>query len=348
MKTKIGLLILVVFFANISCKHKSSSDTDAIETVAVTVATVDEREYAPVLNFSGTVEANRKANLATTLPGRVEKIYFKEGDYIPQGKIIAELSDEMLIQAMVEYETLKKDFERIRRLKEKGSVRVIDYDHIKAKYEASEAKVRLMRKNTTITAPFSGVLTDIMIEEGENYALMPSLSSDFKLKSGILTLMQLNPLKVKIEVNEKNLRFVSKGTLAKMRFDAIPDGEFTGKVRMIKPTLNLSTRTTTVEIELENSKRKIKPGMYANVELVLDKVTGLFVPLNAIYRQIGTGDDYLFVVDAENKVKRVLINRIQTIGDEVVVSGVSKGLRVVIDGKNKLNEGTVVKVSNRK
>ena len=168
MKTKIGLLILVVFFANISCKHKSSSDTDAIETVAVTVATVDEREYAPVLNFSGTVEANRKANLATTLPGRVEKIYFKEGDYIPQGKIIAELSDEMLIQAMVECETLKKDFERIRRLKEKGSVRVIDYDHIKAKYEASEAKVRLMRKNTTITAPFSGVLTDIMIEEGEN------------------------------------------------------------------------------------------------------------------------------------------------------------------------------------
>lgn len=348
MKTRIGLIILVVFFANISCKHKSSSDANAVEAVAVTVATVDEREYAPVLNFSGTVEANREANLATTLPGRVEKIYFKEGDYIPQGKIIAELSDEMLIQAMVEYETLKKDFERIRRLKEKGSVRVIDYDHIKAKYEASEAKVRLMRKNTTITAPFSGVLTDIMIEEGENYALMPSVSPDFKLKSGILTLMQLNPLKVKIEVNEKNLRFVSKGTLAKMRFDAIPDREFTGKVRMMKPTLNLSTRTTTVEIELENSKQEIKPGMYANVELVLDKVTGLFVPLNAIYRQSGTGDDYLFVVDAEHKVKRVLINRIQTIGDEVVVSGVSKGLQIVIDGKNKLSEGSVVKVSNRK
>ncbi len=350
MKTGIKLIFLIVLLTNISCKHKSSSNANSknVDSLVVTVTTVEEKEYAPVLDFSGTVEANRKANLAPTMPGRVEKIYFKEGDFIAKGKTIVELSDEMLVQAMVEYETLKKDFERIKRLKEKGSARIIDYDHIKAKFEASEAKVRLIRKNTTITAPFSGVLTDIMIEEGENYSLMPSISPDLKIKSGILTLMQLNPLKVKIEVNEKNLRFVSVGTTAKIRFDAIPDKEFTGSVQMIKPILNLSTRTSTAEIELKNVDKEIKPGMYANVKLVLDKQTGVLVPLNAIYKQAGTGNEYLWVVDNQNKVKRVPISRIQTIGSNVIVKGVSKGMKVVIYGKNKLSEGLIVKVSNRK
>ena len=153
------------------------------------------------------------------------------------------MSDELLIQAQIEMQTLRKDFERIARLKEKESISVMDYDHVKAKYEASQAKVEMLKKNTSIVAPFSGVITDIMVNEGENYTFVPSVRNDLKIVGGIVSLKQLNPLKVSISVNEKQLHAVTKGEEVRFVFDAAPDAPVTGKVSYIAPVLSSMTRT---------------------------------------------------------------------------------------------------------
>ncbi|MEA4905327.1 MAG: efflux RND transporter periplasmic adaptor subunit [Petrimonas sp.] len=327
-------------------KKATSGDTEANAQTAVKVTVKDavEMEYTPVLNFTGTAEPNKEVNLGSAIPGRIEKINYPKGSFVPKGAVIAEMSDEMLIQAEIELETIRKDFERISRLKEKGSVSIMDYDHIKAKFEASQTKVDMLKKNTSITAPFGGVLVDIMVNEGENYSFVPSVSPDLKMKSGIATLMQLNPLKVKIEINEKELNAVRKGQSVGFTFDAYPNENVSGKIADISPVLSPLTRTFTVEVVIPNNGTKLKPGMFCRASIEMPPAKGVFVPVNAIHRQQGTGDDFVFVVNEDNTVTRTKVTRGESQNKLIRIPELDKNSVVVIDGKNKLNDNSKIEI----
>ena len=170
----------LVFFG---CKSGNDEKANVEANIPlVSTVKVQEKSFNPKLSFTGTVFANKEANLGATLPGRVEKIFFEEGQSVRKGDLIVELSDEMLTQATIEYETIKKDFERVSRLREKGSISEMEYDHVKAKFEASKAKVEMVRKNTQVYAPFSGVIVERMMEEGEVYFINPGLEPGYSIR----------------------------------------------------------------------------------------------------------------------------------------------------------------------
>lgn len=346
MKSKLLLIALIVFIFT-GCKTKKKEDISKDEKIVVSTIKVENSEYSPVLSYSGVVKAYKEANLGAALPGRVEKIFFTEGESVKEGALIAELSGEMLLQAQIENEALKKDYERLERLKEKGSISDMNYDHVKAQYEASQAKVALLKKNTQIKAPFSGIIASINVKEGENFSFIPSGldMSNLSLASGIVKLIQINPIKIEIEVNEKDLSQINKGQLAEITLDAYPTKSFNGKVRYIKPVLSTSSHTAIVEIELNNNGDMIKPGMYANVSITTPKIKGLIIPASSIIRQEGMGDEYVFVIK-ENKAQRVNIKKVFSSNDKVVVSGLEEGQDIAVFGKNKLSEGTIVTVKN--
>lgn len=339
--------LLAIFACGCGKKSTESSGDVAKTATTVTVYTAKKMEYTPVLNYTGTAEANREADLGASIPGRVEKIHFSKGSYVSQGALIAELSDEMLIQAQIELEAIRKDYERMSRLKEKESVSVMDYDHVKAKFDASQTKVNMLKKNTSIVAPFGGILTDVTVQEGENYTFVPSVSSDLKVQSGIVTIRQLNPLKIVIEVNEKEIASIRRGQHADVVFDAYPDEHVSGQVNYISPVLSPVTRTATVEVTIPNREMKLKPGMFCRVSISMASTTGIFVPLNALYRQQGTGEDYLFVVVDQNKVTRRRVTRGEAKEELIRIPEIKAGESVVVDGKNKLNEGSPVEIVNR-
>jgi len=89
------------------------------------------------------------------------------------------------------------------------------------------------------------------------------MSADLKIENGIVSLMQLNPLKVKIEVNEKELPLIHKGNEVEVAFDAYPEEKVIGKIHYISPVLSSVTRTSSVEVEIPNTSLKFKPGMFA-------------------------------------------------------------------------------------
>lgn len=335
--------ILAIFTSG--CGKKSDTNTNMVPTkVKVTVTKAVEKKYTPLLNFTGTAEANKEVNLGSSIPGRVEKINYSKGSFVPKGAVIAEMADEMLIQAQIELAAIEKDYERISRLKEKGSIPVMDYDHIKAKYDASQTKVRMLKKNTSITAPFGGILVDIMVHEGENYSFVPSVSPDMKMKSGIVTLMQLNPLKINVEINEKKLNAICKGQVVEVEFDAYPDKKITGKIADISPILSPLTRTSTVEVTIPNKGTKLKPGMFCRTAIEMPQSNGIFVPINALYRQPGTGEEFVFVVNVDNTVTRTKITRGESLGTLVHIPEIDANTIVVIDGKNKLNDDTKIEI----
>ncbi|MEE4197873.1 MAG: efflux RND transporter periplasmic adaptor subunit [Bacteroidales bacterium] len=337
----IRVILVLVFLSG--CQNSEKEIKGTSKKVSITVTKSEKRSYSPGLTYSGTAKANKEANLGTAIPGRVEKIYVREGEPVARGELIVELSSELYLQALVENQALEKDFERIQRLREKGSVTQQDFDHLKAKYEASSAKTRLMKKNTEIRAPFSGTVVDYIVHEGENFLFSPSLKSGYSMTSGVVKLMQLDILRVEIEVNEKDLSRVSTNQEAEVVFDAYPQKKYTGKVDYIAPILSTLTRTAKVEIVIPNKDFLVKPGMYARVTLALPEQEAVFVPLEAIYRQPGTGADYVFRIE-ENRAHRVPIQRLASFEDQVAVSGIGPDLIIAVAGKNKLNEGTPVEI----
>jgi len=345
MKTIKILLALTLAVSLVSCQKQMAQEAPEKEQhVQVKTAQAELRNYAPELVYSGTAFANREANLGASLPGRVEKFYFTEGDNVKKGQLLVELSAELLTQALAENNAIEKDYNRVKRLKEKGSVSEQTYDHVSAKLKASNAKVEQLSKNAKIHAPFAGTVVDKLMEEGENYLINFSFEPGYSHTSGILRLMQLDPLKVKIEVNEKEIRFIKKGQSANIHFDAYPGESFEGTIKNIKPMLSTMSRTATVEISVPNKNHRIKPGMFSNVNIVLNEKPGIFVPANAIYRMPGTGLDYVYAMQKNQTVKRIAVKKISIHGDDVLIEGIQPGISIVTHGKHKVQDGMKVLV----
>jgi membrane fusion protein (multidrug efflux system) len=313
------------------------------EKTPVNVVKSETRQYIPSIELSGTAYADKEANLGAAIPGRVEKVYFPEGSKVRKGDLLVSLSGELYTQALVEFNTIEKDFERVSRLNEKGSISQQDFDHVKAMYDASRSKVEMMKKNAEITAPFSGTIVEYLVNEGENYLFNINLEPGYSKTSGILRLMKLDPIQVKIEVNEKDLEKLKKGQEVIVTFDAFPSSTFNGKLADIEQVLSILTHTATVKVELGNSSGKIKPGMFAHVKIELSPFNAVCVPLNAIYRQPGTSDDFLFIAGS-NKVKKQKIVRLWADDIWVGVDGISSGETIVTSGKEKLHDESLIEI----
>lgn len=338
------MMLSTMLILMVSCGEKKTeiSRTDRDGRIPVKVALSEEREFTPSIELSGTAFAFREANLGAALPGRVEKLHFPEGSRVNKGDLLVSLSGELYTQTLVEFSTIEKDFERVSRLIEKGSVTQQEYDHVKAMYEAEKSKVEMLRKNAEITAPFSGTIVEYLVHEGENYFFNFNLDPGYSSTSGILRLMQLDPILVEVEVNEKELGKIKKGQAVLAEFDAVND-TLTGKVAFIKPVLSTLTHSATVKIEIRNPSGVIKPGMFAHVKIELSPIRSVFVPVNAIYVQPGTSDNYLFVVE-NNAVKRQKIEKIRTDKTWVAIEGIASGKSVVTSGKEKLRDGSLIEI----
>ncbi len=340
------VIIIITALSFTACNNKKEVEQESPVLIPVLVSKSVEKEFSPELAFSGTAFAKKEANLGTAVPGRVEKIHFNEGQKVKKGDLLAELSSELYMQALIERNALKKDFDRVSRLRDKGSLSEQDYDHVKAKYDASVAKTEMMKKNSEIRAPFHGIVVDHIVKEGENYFFAPYLKPGYSMTSGIVKLMQLEVLNVEIDINEKDLSKVYKGQKAKVIFDAYPDKAYQGKLAMVEPILSTLSRTAKGQVIINNYDLLIKPGMYAKVFIELPKIKATFVTNESIYRQPGTGNDFVYIVNG-NMINKTQIKRLYTVEELVAVNGIKPNETIVVAGKNKLRDGMKVEIKEK-
>ncbi|HOY37967.1 MAG: efflux RND transporter periplasmic adaptor subunit [Bacteroidales bacterium] len=342
---KFAIYLFALILLIISCKRDDKQPQKVENNPVVKTTIAVEKQFSPELEYSGTFFPNREANLGASMPGKIEKFFYPEGTFVTSGTLLVEMSAELLTQALIEYDAIKKDFERVERLRAKGSISEIEYDHLKAKLEASEVKTEMLHKNTSVVAPFDGIIVEYLVEEGENYFFNLNFDPGYSNTSGILRLMQINPLVVKIQVNEKELQQLKSGQKVSIMCDAVSGNGLTGFVKYIKPMLSTVTRTAEVEIEVPNPGNRLKPGMFARVLLHTEGSSAVFVPVDAIYRQPGTPDDFIFVVHS-GVAHQMAVKRIAIIDQWVAVSGISKGDTIVTQGKNKLKDNQQVIIKN--
>jgi membrane fusion protein (multidrug efflux system) len=161
------------------------------------------------------------------------------------------------------------------------------------------------------------------------------------MSRGMLSLHDIDTVRILIEVVEKDIPLVKIGQKAEVRAEAYPDRVFEGTVTRIVQALNRATRTMTVEIDLPNKDRLLKGGMFARVEaLVGTHPQAVQVPIDAVSRLEEA--QYVYIV-RDGKAQRVNVeiglrddNRVE------ITSGLSGNEQVIVSGKDLVHDGTPV------
>jgi len=246
-------IITVLTLATVltGCGKDSDSDSSNFEEIAIPVHTVivTEEEVTPVLEYSGTVEPWAEAALGSEIPGRIERLHCDVGDTVQAGFLIAEMGSETLIQVRANFDATEKDWNRIKSLRKAGTVSQQTYDRTQAAFDAAKATYEKTLASTQLKAPFSGVITQKYLEEGEVFTLFPGAAGS----PAIVRLMLLDTVKVSVAVTESQYHRLTLEQQTTLKLDAYPDSQFVGIVSRIDPTINTKTRTANVEIQFANS-----------------------------------------------------------------------------------------------
>ncbi|MFN3873261.1 MAG: efflux RND transporter periplasmic adaptor subunit [Ignavibacterium sp.] len=340
-KTKSLLLILLSVLIVTGCGKKETNDqTNAEEIIPVEVTIVKKLMIDREVELVGNLFAWKEANLAAQTTARVQKIYVDAGSRVKEGDLLFEMDDTQLAQAKIQYQVAKDNYDRLKPLYETGSISQSQFDQVKAAFETAEKTYQLLLSNTQFRAPFSGVVTAKRLNEGEVFLLAPGGVG----APTIVSLMQINPLKLILNVSESNLKDIKLNQTVEIKSDIFPNETFKGNISRINPAVNPSSRTFEVEVRIPNPNEKLKPGMYVRAKILIGKTEGVIVNRSAALKQLGSTAYYGFIVK-DNIAKRVEL----TLGKEFdsmveITSGLSEGDYLVTRGQGLLKDGSKVDI----
>lgn len=284
--------------------------------------------------YTATVESDVKNNIAPNTPYRIEKIYVEVGDNVRKGQVLVQLDASNLRQLKLQIENQKVEFNRTSQLYSVGGASKAEYDNAKTQLDVLSTQYAQLVQNTQLTAPISGVVTARNYDSGDMYsAALP-----------ILTVEQLNPVKLIINVSEVYYKNVVVGQPVDVALDAYPEEVFAGKVSIKYPTIDKTTHTFPVEVTVSNSNQKVRPGMFARATISFEEIERVMVPDMAIVKQVGAGDRYVYTYK-DGKVSYDKVELGRHMGEQYEVkSGVEPGTKVVVAGMARLANGREVTV----
>jgi len=320
----------------------TAANTSENNAIPVKVIKLSKSKIARTIDYTATVLPFHEVNVAPSTPGRIEKIYVEEGDIISRGDELFLMDRTQLLQLKLQLASLEKDLARLDTLLKTGSTRQQQYDQMKTQYDVTRTNVEFMEENTLLKAPFNGIVTGKYFENGEMYSGTPTTQSG---KSAVVTVMQINPLKVNVSLSEQYYPLIRKGMRSLITADVYNNQVFTGHVFRIAPTVNATTRSFNVEIELANINGMLKPGMFVRVSMDLGEVETFVVPANTVMMQEGTNTRYVFL--AENGVaRRVVVGIGKRFDDslELISDIINEGDQLISEGQARLIKGDKIEV----
>lgn len=204
-----------------------------------------------------------------------------------------------------------------------------------ASVEAAQSNLSLARRNliyTTVAAPMAGYISDRPADVGEYISPQQKVA----------TIVNINPLRVKIDVPEQAIPQIHQGEAVSVSVSAYTDRTFSGRVARISPNVTASSRTLSVEADVDNPNGELKPGQFATIRVLLPKsAPAVMVPQRAL-RTI-SGATYVFVIKNGFAQQR-LVQSGQTEGDMVELkSGVAADEVVAISNVDQLGDGIAVR-----
>jgi membrane fusion protein (multidrug efflux system) len=355
----IGLLVLLGLGATVAvlvgAKAQQIGAMKAADNVlpveAVTTAKALQQSWNPTLYSVGTLTAENGVTISAEVAGTVARIDFESGAKVAAGTLLAQfdvsVEQAQLRSSEASAELARLNAERIRELRSRDTLAQSELDAAEAQLKQSVANVEQIRasiEKKTFRAPFSGTLGIRKVNVGQYV----------NAGQAIVELQTLDPIHVDFALPQQRVVDLSVGQPVEVTTDGVSGLKFTGKVTALDPMVDPATRNLRVRATLANEGARLRPGMFANVEVLLPAGEPVVVvPASAIlYAPYG---DSVFIIERKKTAKgeEETTVRQQTVrlglarGDFVVVtSGVKAGEEIVSTGAFKLRNGAPVLINN--
>jgi len=329
------LAFVLAVIAMTACGNKAKEDSKLDEKAVkptVNIKQVSSRDVEQLYEFTASVEPVVKNSISPAAPGRIRQIFVEVGASVVKGQKLAQMDAANLQNLETQISNFKRILDRVVELHAVGGASQQELDNAKLQVTVSETNLKNLQENTFLISPINGIVTARNYDNGDM----------FSGQLPILTIMQINPVKVKINVSEMFFSKVKTGMPVTVKLDVYENESFAGKVSLIYPTIDERTRTFTVEITLNNPGNKVRPGMFARVNINFGVLNRVVVPDLAIVKQSGSASRYVYIYD-KGKVSYAKVELGRRQGAEYeLVSGVSDGAWVVVNGQSRLTDGTEV------
>ncbi len=315
----------------------------------VTILTAKGEKFDHFLELQGDVKTKQNVLIYPEMAGTLQRVYVKEGQRVKKGQLLASIDDggmgSQVSQLKTQAELAKTTFERQKRLWEQKIGSEIQYLQAKSSYEATENAVKQAQSQlgkSTIRAPFSGIIDDVIKDQGTVVSPGPGAE--------VFRIVNLSDMYITVDVPENNLGGISKGKEAKVYFPVLGDTVIS-KIRQTGNFINPSNRAFSVEIPVPNKKGNIKPNLSARVSLNdYSSDDAILIP-QGIISENADGEQYVYVASEPNDNKAVATRRIiqtgKTQGSLVeALSGINDGDLLIKEGARTVKEGQNVQILN--
>ncbi|VXB79270.1 Efflux transporter periplasmic adaptor subunit [Flavobacterium sp. 9R] len=353
------IIPFIALIALVSCKKEATETLPTEKPIVVKVSGISAGTNSSFVSASGKIEAENSANLSTRMMGFVTKLHVQVGQKVTTGQLIVSINntdlqakkaqvDASILQATAAYNNAKKDYDRFTNLFKQQSASQKELDDMTARYEMAKASLqgaKQMRNEVVaqfsyanITAPFSGVVTNTFVKEGD--MANPGMP--------LVSIEGASKLQVTAMVSENDITSIRNGMLV----DILVKSNATslkGKVSEVSASAKNTGGQYLVKINLEPTKAKVLSGMFVNVQFPIESKTisepseRMLVPESALIQQGQlTG---IYTVGNGNVAILRWLRVGKKLGNQVeVLSGLSTKEHYVVSAEGKLYNGALVTV----
>ena len=380
----IGVAVVLLLVAAGGWFWTSRLQAATVKVATVTAKAAGNSGPGSVLNASGYVTARRRATVSSKVTGKVVEIFIEEGQNVRQGQVLARLDDSQTRAALGLAEAqlaaarkgAAEDEARLReaelnldrrdQLMKQGVVGRAEVDTARSEVEALRARIAYTQQQVNVAeqqvnvrrtdladmvvrAPFSGVAISKDAQPGE--MISPVSAGGGFTRTGIGTIVDMSSLEVEVDVNESFINRVKPGMKVEAVLDAYPDWRIPSHVITTVPSADRQKATVRVRIGFDQLDPRILPDMGVKVSFLREEdpapaaaatAARFEVPKTAV--RTVDGRTIVFVL-REDRVERRAVRTGNEDGDALeVLSGVTAGERVVIEGPPTLQDGDRVRV----
>ena len=289
----IGAIVIVIAVVMMMGKGKGGFvmlETDAARIDSIEITVTATGEIQPVY----------KVEVGTQVSGIVEKLYVDYNSHVKKGDLLAELDrstlQEQVNQAQANLSNAQstltlseQNYQRIKALYDNKAATQASFEeasnqYIQAKNQVTTAKSDLQRAQVNLSyskiySPIDGIVLSKSVEQGQTVASSFSTPTIFTIANN------LQQMQVEADVDEADIGQVKEGQTVTFTVDAYPNDVFTGTVKQIRlePKVQSNVVTYTVIIDAPNPEEKLMPGMTASVSIIIEKETGVTIPMESLY-----------------------------------------------------------------
>ena len=334
----VGLLLYPKFKPEEIGPQVSSQRSKSILQVEAKV--INPERIDNIIKITGAILANESVALRSEISGKIEKIFFNEGNRVKKGDLLLTINDDEIVAQLerLNYtQKLNEDIEyRLRQLLEKEAISREEYDIglTTLNTTLSDIKEREARiAKHKLHAPFDGIIGLRQVSEGSY--LSPS--------DLVVNIYNINPVKVEFSVPGKYSSMVSKGDSISFNIEA-SDNEYTGIIYALEPHIDPRTRTLQIRAICKNDDEVLMPGQFVSIEYTLNTITNaLMVPSESIIPELNSHK--LFTYNDGIVSQATVMVGLRTDNAVQITRGINPGDTVITTGILQASEGLSVNIT---